>query len=204
MTDTKKKSTIIKDAFVLFLITLIAGALLGLVNEVTKEPIALAQQKAKEEAYQVVLAEGKRFEEDGEIEKKLEKSSFDGAEVSEVLVAKDAKGETIGYVLSAVAKEGYGGDVTMAIGVNLDGYMTGLSVLSHSETAGLGANCTTEEFQKQFEGLKGPKVVCSKDDDGASAKFDALSGATITSRALAKAVTAGLSFLDENGYTTAK
>lgn len=199
--EKKQKSSILKDALMLFLITLIAGSLLGLVNEVTKEPIANSQQKAKEEAYQVVLADGKSFDENKDIQTKLETATFDGAEVTEVLEAKDADGQLIGYVESVTAKEGYGGDVKIAIGVSLDGTMTGFSVLSHSETAGLGANCTTDGFKNQFAGLKGPKVVCSKDADGTSASFDALSGATITSRAVAKAVTAGLSFLSDNGYT---
>lgn len=81
--------------------------------------------------------------------------------------------------------------------------MTGLSVLTHSETAGLGANCTTESFQSQFVGLKGPEIAYSKEGASADNEFDAISGATITSKALAKAVNAGLGFLSENGYTQA-
>ena len=67
----KQKSGIIKDAVALFVITLIAGALLGLVNQITKEPIAKAELKAKEEAYKVVFADGKEFEENKDIDKKL-------------------------------------------------------------------------------------------------------------------------------------
>lgn len=194
-----KKSTIIKDAIALFVITLIAGLLLGLVNQVTKEPIAASELAAKNAAYQKVFSEGKNFEEEEALTKKLETVSFQGAEISEVLAAKDDEGNTLGYVMSLVAKEGYGGDISFAIGVKTDGIMTGLSVLSHSETAGLGANCTKEEFQMQFAGLAGPEIQYSKTGKNNKNEFDAISGATITSKALTVAVNAGLSFLQENG-----
>lgn len=197
---THKKSTILKDAIALFVITLVAGALLGLVNQVTKEPIAAAELKAKNEAYQNVFAEGSSFEADAEIEEKRKDSAYEGAEISEILVAKDKDNNTIGYVMSLVAKEGYGGDISFTIGVKTDGTMTGLSVLSHSETAGLGANCTTESFQSQFAGVKGTEIAYSKTGKSAENEIDALSGATITTKALTKAINAGLSFLNENGY----
>ncbi len=200
----KQKSGIIKDAVALFVITLIAGALLGLVNQITKEPIAKAELTAKEEAYKVVFADGKEFAEDKEIDKKLKGATFDGAEISEILEVHDKKGETVGYVCSLVAKEGYGGDINFTIGVSTDGKMTGLSVLSHSETAGLGANCTEKEFTKQFVGLQGPEVAYTKEGKSADNEFDALSGATITTKALTKAINAGLGFLNENGYITGK
>lgn len=104
--------------------------------------------------------------------------------------------------MSLIAKEGYGGDISFVIGVKHDGVMTGLSVLSHSETAGLGANCTKDEFQSQFAGLKGPEIVYSKTGKSSENEFDAISGATITSKALTGAINAGLSFLDENGCFT--
>lgn len=197
-----KKSTIIKDAIALFVITLVAGLSLGLVNQITKEPIAASELAAKNAAYQKVFSEGKSFEEDEALVKKLEQATFSGAEIKEVLIAKDEKGSNIGYVMSLVAKEGYGGDISFVIGVKQDGVMTGLSVLSHSETAGLGANCTKEEFQSQFSGLKGPKIAYSKTGKSSENEFDAISGATITSKALTGAINAGLSFLDENGCFT--
>ena len=199
----KQKASILKDALILFLITVVAGGLLGLVNQITKDPIEASKIKAKEEAYKVVFADSNSFEENSEINDKLASATFDGAEVTEILEAKDEGGSTIGYVLSLTAKEGYGGDVTFTIGVSTDGTMTGLSVLSHSETAGLGANCTTEEFTSQFVGLKGPEVAYSKEGASADNEFDALSGATITTKALTKAVNAGLGFLSENGYIQA-
>lgn len=196
----QQKSTILKDAIALFVITLVAGALLGLVNQITKEPIEAAELKAKKEAYQKVFTEGSSFETDEGLNKKLADTVFDGSEISEILVTKDKDNNAVGYVMSLNAKEGYGGDITFTIGVKKDGTMTGLSVLSHSETAGLGANCTTESFQSQFEGVTGPEVVYSKTGKSADNEIDAISGATITTKALTKAVNAGLGFLNDNGY----
>ena len=85
----KQKSSIVKDAVALFLITLIAGALLGLVNQITKEPIAKSELAAKEEAYKVVFTKGDKFAENKEIDKKLKGAEFDGAEISEILEVQD-------------------------------------------------------------------------------------------------------------------
>jgi electron transport complex protein RnfG len=200
----KQKSSIVKDAVALFLITLIAGALLGLVNQITKEPIAKSELAAKEEAYKVVFTKGDKFAENKEIDKKLNGAEFDGAEISEILEVQDKSGKAMGYVCSLVAKEGYGGDINFTIGVDTSGKMTGLSVLSHSETAGLGANCTEKDFTKQFVGLQGPDVAYTKEGKSADNEFDALSGATITTKALTKAINAGLGFLSENGYIAGK
>lgn len=197
---TQQNSRVLKDAIALFVITLVAGALLGLVNQITKEPIAVAQLKAKNEAYQKVFVDGSSFEADEELNKKLAGTFFDGAEISEILVTKDKDNKMIGYVMSLIAKEGYGGDITFTIGVKMDGTMTGLSVLSHSETAGLGANCATDSFQSQFQGLIGPEITYSKTGKSADNEIDAISGATITTKAITKAVNAGLEFLNDNGY----
>lgn len=197
--NNTQKSTILKDAFALFLITLIAGALLGLVNQITKEPIAASELKAKQEAYQIVFPESKEFVEEETLTKAMESATMEGAEIAEVLVVKNDSGEVTGYVMSLVAKEGYGGDISFTIGVGIDGVMTGMSVLSHSETAGLGANCTTEEFQQQFVGLKGTEIAYSKTGKSAENEIDAISGATITTKAITNAINAGLGFLEENG-----
>lgn len=194
-----EKTTIIKDSLILFVITLMAGLLLGYINQLTKEPIAAYENGKKNEAYQMVFKDGKSFEEDMELSKKLESASFSGAEIKEVLVAKDDANNSIGYVLNLVAKEGYGGDITLAIGVKTDAVMTGMRVISHSETASLGEKCTEEAFQAQFNGLVGPEIQYSKTGKQEKNEFDAISGATITSKALNVAINAGLSFLEDNG-----
>lgn len=200
-----KKSTLIKDAIILFVITLIAGLGLGFVNEVTKTPIADANAKAKQEAYQSVFADASGFAEDEVIAEKVENSSeflldndLSGAEITEVLVANDESGTAIGYVISFTANEGYGGDITLSMGMTNEGAITGLEVLSASETAGLGAKCTESEFKDQFQGINADKIEYTKDGATAENQIDAISGATITTKAVTKGVNAAIAFLKQD------
>lgn len=203
--ENKNKSTLMKDAIILFVITLLAGLGLGLVYEVTKNPIAEANAKAKQEAYQRVYPDAKEFAADEAIEKKVKDSAhflsnngLDGAVISEVLIANDESGNAIGYVVSFVAKEGYGGDISLSMGMTNEGEITGLEVLSASETAGLGANCTKADFKDQFKGKNVDAIEYTKDGATAENQIDAISGATITTKAVTKGVNAAISFLKQN------
>ena len=115
----------------------------------------------------------------------------------EVLAAKGSDGSVSGYVMSLTAKEGYGGAITLSMGVKTDGTITGLSVLEASETAGLGAKCKEPEWQAQFPGKHGPNMEVVKGGGASETQIDAISGATITSKAITKAVNAGLKFAEE-------
>ena len=95
------KNTIIKDTIILTLITLVSGGLLGLVYQITKEPIAQQEETAKQEAYQAVFQDAESFEVcveegDAEIAQYLADNGFTAQTVNEVMEAKDASGETIG------------------------------------------------------------------------------------------------------------
>lgn len=200
MENKKKQGSIIKDAIALFLITLIAGGLLGLVNQITLEPIANAKEKAKKEAYQAVMKDAASFEADEYITKKVEQSAtaVEGTEITEVLIAKDSSGNTIGYVMSITDHEGYGGDITMSLGFDENINITGFEILSaSSETPGLGATCTDETFRNQFLGKGSEEIAYVKGKPATKAdnEIDALSGATITTKGIVKTVNAGISFL---------
>lgn len=203
MSSEKQKNTIIKDALILLCITVIAGLALGFVYELTKEPIALANEKAKMEAYQKVFENAKEFVADekvtaalGTVDDMLASSEFEGwATIEEVLVAKDGSGQPAGFVLSFTAKKGYGGAIKLSMGVDATGTITGLEVLSASETAGLGAKCQEPEFKAQYKGIQAEKVEFTKTGKSAPNEIDAISGATITTRAVTNAVNAALSFL---------
>ncbi|MBE6014341.1 MAG: RnfABCDGE type electron transport complex subunit G [Lachnospiraceae bacterium] len=192
------KNKIIKDALVLLAITLVAGVALGLVYEITKTPIAEGAEKAKQEAYSAVFADA-TFEEDEAVTAKVKElgQTYDGAIVTEVLVAKGSDGSVAGYVMSLTAKEGYGGAITLTMGVKADGTISGLTVLEASETAGLGAKCKEPEFQSQFPGKHGPNMEVVKGGGAKETQIDAISGATITSKAITKAVNAGLNIVAE-------
>ena len=98
-----------------------------------------------------------------------------------------------GYVITATDKEGYGGDIRVTVGIKADGTVNGVSILSISETAGLGMKATEPAFYEQYQGKQAEKFYVSK-DGGDGEPIDALSGATITSRAMTGAVNAALGY----------
>ncbi|MFI3207658.1 MAG: RnfABCDGE type electron transport complex subunit G [Eubacteriales bacterium] len=191
------KNEMIKNTLILTMITLVSGLLLGLVYEITKEPIGEAQAKATQEAYAEVFAEADEF---------VEYAGFDADEANEYVASFEAcvndtidgvvvayaDGEEVGYVITVTAHDGYGGDITFTMGVTNDYILNGISFLSISETAGLGMNATKESFSSQFAniGVQGFQVV--KTGSTAESEIDAISGATITSEAVTNGVNAGL------------
>ena len=194
---------ILKDAFALLMITLVAGILLGFVYSITKEPIAQQEQLTKERSCQEVFADAATFENDtDDLEAAAAAMKAAGYEVqtlSEILVAKDDSGSTLGYVLSPAAPEGYGGDISFMMGIRLDGTLNGISILSIGETAGLGMNADTDAFKSQFANKKVEKFTFTKTGSTSDSEIDALSGATITTTAITNGVNAGLAAFSSLG-----
>ena len=191
---------IVKNALILTAITLVSGLLLGGVYEITKEPIQASKEKAKQEAYKSVMSDAEEFETDNSFDEKkaekiLEKNKINGCYLSEVAVGKDKSGKEIGYVITSTSKEGYGGEIQISVGVSMDGTVTGIEILSINETAGLGMQATEPAFKKQFENVNTDKFEVKKDNP--KVNVDALSGATITTRAVTNAVNAGLSYFQD-------
>lgn len=192
-----KSNTIVKDTFALTLITLVAGLLLGLVYDITAAPIAAEQARAKAEAYKAVFAEAADFEtvsdtQDPELESYLDKNGYTGENIDEVMLAVDESGAPLGYAFTVTTSEGYGGDIQLAMGVKDDGTLNGLSVLSISETAGLGMKADTDEFKNQFAGKNVEKFEYTKNGATEENQIDVISGATITTNAMTNGVNAGL------------
>lgn len=188
----------IKDALILFAITLIAGLMLGVVNDITKEPIARQEQKAKTEACQNVFTDAASFEEQ-EMEdatQALADVGLTGADIDELMAAKDASGALLGYVITVTDHEGYGGDIQFSMGVTTDGVLNGISLLSISETAGLGMRAG-EVLVPQFENKDVDRFTYTKTGSTADSEIDAISGATITTNAVVNGVNAGLVYFDE-------
>ena len=189
--------TMLKEAGILCAITLIAGCLLGLVYQVTKEPIAEAQQKAKDEACKEVFADAEGFVLQEDISSE-DASSFvqdEGYNVSidEVLEAQDASGSKLGYVITVTDHEGYGGDIQFSIGIRNDGTVNGISILSISETAGLGMNADSV-LKPQFEDKNVEQFEYTKTGAPGDNQIDAISGATITTNAVVNGVNAGITY----------
>jgi electron transport complex protein RnfG len=169
---------VLRLALTLFLITAVVAGVLAGVNSVTKPVIDRLNAEKTQKAIEAVLPGG--FDE--------ELTSYADATG---LVSKVYKGAN-GYALE-VLPAGFDNTITMMVGVDFEGEVLGISVVSHTETAGLGAVAAAntsagEAFRAQFVGASG-SVAVSK--DGGS--LDAITGATITSRAICVGVNAALS-----------
>lgn len=188
---------IIKNTIILTIITLVSGVALGAVYEITKAPIANAQEEAKQEAYKQVFEDADSFD-DLEVDAKEAAEAVkaagvdDGAEINEAVEAKQG-GETIGYVITATEPNGYGGDIQVSVGIQNDGTVNGIAILSINETAGLGMKASEPEFYEQYSGKQTDHFYVSK-DGGEGEQIDAISGATITTRAVTGAVNASLGY----------
>ena len=150
-----KMKDVIRCGGILCAITLIMGALLGAVNGVTAPVIEKLSEKSRIEAMAAVT--------DGEITSQGDEIAGGETSVKSVTVLETKNGTA--YAVSAAPK-GYGGEISMMVGINADGEVTGVTIMDMSETAGLGANAKKETFLDQFKG-KDPKI-------------QALTGATIT------------------------
>ena len=180
-----KKTNILKDVvipvFSLFLICIVFTFLLGLTNKATAEKIKALSLQAEAEARTKVLDTAKSFSE--EMDK-------DGIVYYE---GYDESGEIVGYIFPEESK-GYGGTIYMTVGINTDGTVHGVEITELSETAGLGMNAKNQPwFLEQYKDMGG-KIGVANPADG---EIQALTGATITS----KAVTLGVNTAIESFNT---
>ncbi|MGC4019734.1 MAG: RnfABCDGE type electron transport complex subunit G [Muricomes sp.] len=190
---------IVKNTIILAVITLVAGVLLGLVYEVTKAPIAAAQERAKQAAYKLVLPEAASFEEysgfdESEAADVLRNAGYLDSDVAGAVVGLDKSGEEIGCVVTVVSHEGYSGDITLSVGILADGTVKGVEMLSISETAGLGMKAAEPAFKDQFKDKQVEKFSYTKNKEKGDDKIDALSGATITTNAVTNAVNSAIAY----------
>ncbi len=188
---------IVKDALVLFLITLVSGLLLGIVYKITKEPIEEQNEKTKIAAYNSVFNELDTYEDITDIavaeaQPKVDDAGYTAVTINEVVKAYDKDGNELGTIITVTDSEGYGGNIKMTIGVDVEGTITGLEILDISETAGLGMKAKEEDFRSQFAGINADEVVYTKNGKSADNEIDAISSATITTRAVTAGVNGAL------------
>ena len=109
-------NNIVKNTLILTSITVVSGLLLGIVYDITKEPIAEAQENTKQEAFRAVLSDASSFEtmEDfdaSEAMSILEENGYTSDEITEIAEGVDDSGETVGYVINVTSHEAYDGDL---------------------------------------------------------------------------------------------
>ncbi len=197
MNDTK---SMIKNALILFAITLVAGVLLGLVYQVTKDPIAYQEKLAQDAANQSVFATASTFNDLELDETKATDavSEFAGVTLESVKAAVDNAGKTLGYVIQIKSK-GYGDFITYTVGITNEGNVNGISIISIAETPGLGMNADkvivpqfVDKTAQQFTVVKNGQL------SDENSQIEAISGATITSKAITNGVNAAVKYFDSS------
>ncbi|WP_130806541.1 RnfABCDGE type electron transport complex subunit G [Senegalia massiliensis] len=187
---------IIKLGLILLLITSISAVVLGLTNSVTEEKIEEAENLVSEEARKAVLPGAEKFVKEESTE--INKISKDNSDILEVYKGMNNQDEFLGYAIKT-ASSGYGGNVEVITGISNDGTITGMNVVSHQETPGLGANATGEEFQSQFKEMPTKKdITVVKSEPQNEEEVQALTGATITSDAVVKGVNSARNLYNNN------
>ncbi|MDE5950392.1 MAG: RnfABCDGE type electron transport complex subunit G [Acetatifactor sp.] len=178
-----------KDALILFAITLISGLLLGLVYQVTAQPRREQQERRIQEACRAVFAQAEQFEEiDYAVSESLaEQLAADGVSIGTMYQALGGGGNPLGYVIETSSGEGYGGNITLYAGITNDGIVNGVSILSISETPGLGMRAQ-EVLVPQFAEKPAEDFTYTKTGSQSDSEIDAISGATITTKAVTNAI----------------
>lgn len=194
----KTIGTLLKNILVLVIITAVAGGILGLVNEATKEPIQKLAEEKTSIACKAVFADASTFVELENFTMEqaalvLAQDGYENADISTVYKALDENDELLGYTITIVTHEGYSGDIEFMIGVGLDGTIHNMSLISINETPGLGMNAE-EEYLPQIVEIKADSLEYTKTGTVSSNQVNAISGATITTNALTNGINAGLSY----------
>jgi Na+-translocating ferredoxin:NAD+ oxidoreductase subunit G len=170
-----KKYEIIRLGVILFIITAIAGLILGGANEITKASIEKQTITENNNAMRETLPKAESF-------KKLNISADNKIvkEVNEGFIGTSL----VGYTIKVVPK-GYNGNLEIVVGISLAGKVEGIKIIAQNETPGLGANSVKPSFSGQFKGKAlTPKLQVVKTPASKPNEIDAITGATITSKAV--------------------
>lgn len=183
----KKIKDIIVPAIALFLICLVATLLLGGTNLLTKEKIVEVQENTAQAARLKVCPGAAEFTETT--------VEVDGKQCS-VFEGTDEEGNVLGYAVTTTDKS-YGGEIKIMTGLDTDFKITGVEILSIDDTPGLGMNAKKEEFRNQYVGKTGGIEVSKQAPEGN--EIQALTGATITSKAVTRCVNAAAAAVTNMG-----
>ena len=184
-----KKDTLLNMFVALFVICIVAGGVLGIVFNATKDPIAAAENAKKTAAIKNVLPEFNT------LKTVNVKSAMEDAEIPFHL-AYDADNNFIGAAVETFTNKGFSGNISLMVGILADGTVKNISVLQHAETPGLGSKMEEETFKGQFNDKNADSFNFSVKKDGGD--VDAITAATISSRAFCDAVNRALSTFENN------
>ncbi|HHT50557.1 MAG TPA: RnfABCDGE type electron transport complex subunit G [Eubacteriaceae bacterium] len=186
---------IIKLAGILFAITAIAGVLLGLTNMATADKIEQQLIQENINARKAVLPQATEFKkvEDEELDSIVQKDFQMIEEIYEGI----NEGELIGYTFKTTPS-GYGGQIVVNVGISLDGTVSGINIVSHTETPGLGAKATEESYQDQYKekSIDSPLEVVKSTPSGEN-EIQAIAGATVTSNGVTDGVNIAIDLFNQ-------
>lgn len=175
----------LKLGLILFIITAISASVLSVSNSVTSERIAEADRIASQAAMQEMLNEAESFETLDE--NRLQEIINSNENILEINEGYDSSSSLVGYTFKVVSN-GYDGEIEFMTGVSTDGYITGIKVLNHTETPGLGANATKGFFSDTFKDKPvGDEITAVADPQGDN-EVQALTSATNTTDAIVEGV----------------
>ena len=180
---------------VLTLVAAAAGLILSLVEAVTREPIAEQRRQETLRALKAVLPPADNAV-DTDTVSLVTGQDKRGREVTRTFYRGRQNGELTGIAFQVVAPDGYSGDIAVMVGVDPQGTVTGIEILRHAETPGLGDKITDPWFKEIFIGKHLDNADWRVKKDGGD--FDQITGATISPRAVVGAVRRGLEFFRQH------
>lgn len=186
---------IVHDALILTAFTLVLGLILGIVYGITKDPIDKANADTARAAYQEVFKDAVSFEAYEYDKDEANQIVADGGykdTIDDIQSALDDNGNTLGYVITVTAKDGSQGSITFSVGISNDGTVNGYSITDISETPGLGMKAEDEEFYSQFQNKAVDAFTVVKQVPSADNEIEAITGSTITSKAMANGCNAAI------------
>lgn len=160
----------------LFVICFVASLVLALMNAKTEPIIADRQQKAQEAAMKEVYPEAEEIK---EVDNK-DALNDNVLAINEAVIG----GQTDGYIFTVDSPKGYSGPVSFVVGVKADGTVTGFKVVKHSESQGFGSRVTDPEYTEGMQGVVLSAPVQAEGEGGGPDKVPAMSGATLTTKAM--------------------
>jgi len=187
----KTESTLKNTVMSLTFITLISSACLGFVYEMTREPIALSVLNKKLNAIKQVVPDF-----DNNPNDEMYRLATGEGDSLDVYPAKK-NGEIVGYAVNTNTKKGFSGNISLMAGFKTDGTILNITVLEHKETPGLGTKMTEPEFKEQFTGKNPADFMLKVKKDGG--QVDAITAATISSRAYCDAIQRAYNTLQKGG-----
>ncbi len=199
----KEETSLVHDIVIITIITLIAGLLLGVIHSITAGPIAAQEEKTRIRTQKAVFPAASSFKavegiaDDEVLIEKVTDTGLTKTEVCAVDIAYDEAGDKLGYVVTSLNKEGYGGEIKIMTGIDTTGEelsINGIAFLTLAETAGMGMKADLPEFKDQFVDLVpgDDMIVYTKTGKSAPNEIDAISGSTITTSSVMKAANAAL------------